>query len=184
MRIPVPSFELALATLLEVVAESPDHVSGHTYLDSEGYPADITAHALNRLDAPMLAFQGNRPHHVIAKARAGVPGTPYNQVRFPLVWDRLFYDHDDTMFLGMRDDVEMAERFLVYALFGHIVDPQGRGRYAVLTWRHDLIRGLKSFHRFLNSPYSGFLVQTHGNHEQLWYDVDSLTAAAIAALEN
>jgi len=206
LRIPAPSFEAALHTLVDLALESPEHRSRRRYLDEMGLPEDLVGHALARLDAPIhVAARGNREHHDMRKAALGVPGTPYAQVRFPILWNRLFtgvdldgepipYDHRFTMFWGMRDNLSVAEDYLVYALLDHIVSPQGRGRHADLAWHEDLVRGLRSFRRFLNSEHSGFLVQVQvpdgrggslgasESNQKLRQYVDTLTAQAVADL--
>ncbi|UOK18176.1 hypothetical protein SEA_CLAYDA5_23 [Microbacterium phage Clayda5] len=208
-RIPCPTIEETLHHLVELALESPDHRSEQAYLDELGYPEDLVGHALSRMDAPInIAAAGHFDHHVIAKAKAGIPGTPRRTGRFPLLWNRLFtsvdlggtptpYDHRFTMFWGMRDSVVVAEDYLVYALLDHIVSPQGRGRHADLAWRDSLVRGIKSFRRFMNSAHSGFLVQVSQydsktqtilppslRHEELRQNVDLLTSKALEDLTN
>ncbi|QOP66617.1 hypothetical protein SEA_LAHQTEMISH_26 [Microbacterium phage Lahqtemish] len=194
-RIPCPSFPIALGALVGVATTYPDQTSRHAYLDSDGNPFDLVAHVLEAMGAPIrTAAAGNLDHHVIAKARAGVPGTPRSLARFPLLWNRLFllndargdlepYDGRATIFWHMADDRRAAEEYLVYGLLCHVVDPEGRGKHALLDWRGEAIRGIKSFRRFLLSPYSGFLVQTHGSHEDLLQYVDQLTLSALADLD-
>ncbi|WIC89449.1 hypothetical protein SEA_BAJUNIPER_25 [Microbacterium phage BAjuniper] len=206
LRIPAPSFEATLHTLVDLALEAPEHRTRKRYIDEQGLPEDLVGHALARLDAPIhIAAAGHSPHHDMRKQALGVLGTPYAQVRFPLLWNRLFtgvdldgapipYDHRFTMFWGMRDKLSVAEDYLVYALLDHIVSPQGRGKALDLPWREDLVRGIKSFRRFLNSEHSGFLVQvqvpdgrggtlgaSQANKDLRQY-VDTLTAQAVADL--
>ena len=195
-RVPCPSFPIALGTLVGVATTYPDQTSRHAYLDSDGNPFDLVGHVLDALDAPIrTAAEGHLDHHVIAKAKAGIPGTPRVLARFLLLWNRLFlledrdgglvpYDGRFTMFWNMKDHHRPAEEYLVYALLGHVVDPEGRGKNALLDWRGEAIRDIKSFRRFLLSPYSGFLVQTHGSHEDLLQYIDQLTLSALSDLEN
>lgn len=107
-------------------------------------------------------------------------------------------DHrSEQAYLDMRERVVVAEDYLVYALLDHITNPQGRGRHLDLAWREHLIRGLKSFRRFLNSESSGFLVQCSrydsatqtilppsDRHEELRHNVDLLTSKALEDLTN
>lgn len=206
-RIPAPTFAETLHHLVELALESPDHRSEQAYLDELGYPEDLVGHALARMDAPInIAAAGHLPHHVIKKREAGIPGTPRRFARFALLWNRLFtgtrmdgsptaYDDNQVLFFRMRESIVEAEDYLVYALLGHVTSPQGRGRHDDLTWRDSLIRGLKSFRRFLNSESSGFLVQCSrfdsatqsilppsDRHEELRQNVDSLTSKAIEDL--
>jgi hypothetical protein len=194
-RIPCPPFDLALFTLMDVVLDSPQQTSRHAYIDATGEPFDLAGHVLDRLGAPIrTAAEGHLDHHVIAKAKAGIPGTPRAIARFPMLWDRLFlrneadgspapYDSRFTMFWDMQHNRDgSAEQYLVYALFGHLVNPQGRGRYDLLNWAGEALRGVKSFRRFLLSPSSGFLVQTHGGQKDLLEYVDRLTKSAEADL--
>lgn len=195
-RIPCPSFPIALGTLVGVATTYPEATARHAYIDNHGFPHDLMGHVLDAMDAPIrTAAEGHLDHHVIAKAKAGVPGTPRATARLPLLWNRLFlledldgmrvpYDGRFTMFWGMKDHRQPAEEYLVYALLNHVVSPEGRGKNALLDWRGEAIRGIKSFRRFLLSPHSGFLVQTHGSHKDLLQYVDQLTLSALADLEN
>ncbi|QUE26065.1 hypothetical protein SEA_SANASANA_26 [Microbacterium phage SanaSana] len=194
-RIPVPSFPVALGALVGVATTYPKQTSRHSYLDSDGNPFDLVSHVLDSLDAPIrTAAEGYLRHHVIAQAEAGVPGTPRAQARFPLIWNRLFtgttifgaptaYDEPSVWF-DVRGSRAEAEDYLVYGLFGHVVDPEGRGKHALLDWRGEAVRGIKSFRRFLLSPYSGFLVQSRDEHKDLLQYVDQLTLSALSDLEN
>jgi hypothetical protein len=189
MRIPCPPFEGVAAALLEVVSESPGATARGAYIDNHGFPHDLVGHVLSRLDAPIReAASGHMPHHVIAKAAAGVPGTPRSRARFPLLWNRLFTDGNgpdtpyDGRFVMFPRTPHGWEDYLVYALLGHIVDPQGRGRHDELDWKGEAIRGIKSFRRFLNSPTSGFLVQTHGEYEDLRELADRTTLNLLEEL--
>ncbi len=180
-RIPCPPFPETLAALLEVVAESPQQRSRHAYLDSAGYPFDLLGHVLARLDAPIniaasgtYQFNGTRHH---------------NHQRLPQMWNRLFlggdgpdtpYDGRFTLFPKMEHDRGPAEDYLVFALLGHV---QRRNDAAGYTWHKAVRRGLLSFRGFLNSGTSGFLVQTHGAHEDLRMIVDELTSKALEALD-
>ncbi|WMI34112.1 hypothetical protein SLAY_26 [Microbacterium phage Slay] len=191
-RIPCPSFDVVLFALLDVVSESPHATARHAYIDSAGYPHDLVGHVLNRVDAPIqTAAAGHERHHDDRAHARGELGTARANVRFPLLWNRLFLggDGEDTPYDGrfvlFRDMIRLrrpAEEFLVYALLNHIVSPEGRGKNALLDWKGEAIRGIKSFRRFLLSSYSGFLVQTHGSHEDLLQYVDQLTASALADL--
>ena len=49
-------------------------------------------------------------------------------------------------------------------------------------WKLSVIRGLRSFRSFLNSTSSGFLVQTHGHHEDLLEQANTLTRLALKEL--
>lgn len=206
LRIPAPHFDLVLFALQDLAEEAPEHRSRRRYIDEQGLPEDLVGHALSRLDAPIhVAAAGYREHHDLRKRAQGVPGAAFAEVRFPILWNRLFtgedldgtpipYDHPFTMFWGMRDNRRVAEDYLVYALLDHVVSPQGRGRHLDLAWREDLVRGLKSFRRFLNSEHSGFLVQVlipdgrggslgaSDSNKQLRQYVDLLTAQAVADL--
>lgn len=191
-RIPCPSFDIVLFTLLDVVAESPNHRTSMGYINSEGTPHDLTGHVLYRLSAPIeTAAAGHMRHHNDRNHARGELGTPRARVKLPLIWNRLFfggngedtpYDGRSVMFLDMVRLRKPAEEYLVYALLDHLSDPQGRGRHDLLDWKGEAIRGIKSFRRFLLSPTSGFLVQTHGSHEDLLQYVDQLTASALADL--
>ncbi|QDH93444.1 hypothetical protein PBI_ARROYO_27 [Microbacterium phage Arroyo] len=191
-RIPCPSFDVVLFALLDVVSESPHHRTSIGFIDSEGYPHDLVGHVLNRVDAPIqTAAAGHLPHRVIAKAAAGVPGTPRTRAHLPLIWNRLFlwgngedtpYDGRFVMFPEMARLRRPAEDYLVMAFLSHITVPFGRGARDLLDWKGEAIRGIKSFRRFLLSPTSGFLVQTHGSHEDLLQYVDQLTTTALVDL--
>lgn len=188
-RIPCPSFDVALFALLDVVAESPEQSAQRAYLDSAGFPHDLVAHVLNRLDAPInTAAQGHLRHHVIAQADAGVPGTARNVARLPLIWNRLFlwgdgegtpYDAPNVLFPEMIRLRRPAEEYLVYALLNHVQRANDRKS---ATWGSAARRGLATFRTFLLSPSSGFLVQTRGSHEDLLQYVDQLTLVAYADL--
>ncbi|WNM67345.1 hypothetical protein SEA_CHILIPEPPER_24 [Microbacterium phage ChiliPepper] len=188
-RVPVPSFDVALFALLDVARAYPDQTARHAYysvLDTPGgqlrLPHDLTAHVLDRLDAP------------IKEAAAGeyeFNGTKQNNTRcLPSLWNRLFtslthggeptpYDGRFTMFWGMSEDRGVAEDYLVYALLDHIQRANDRSD---TTWLSATRRGITTFRTFLLSPSSGFLVQTHGAHEDLLQYVDTLTAQAAADL--
>ncbi|QDH92403.1 hypothetical protein SEA_CELAENA_24 [Microbacterium phage Celaena] len=189
-RIPCPSFDVTLFALVDVATENPEQTARHAYysvLDTPGgqvrLPHDLTAHVLSRLDAP------------IAEASSGTyefNGTKrWNSARLPSLWNRLFtsldydgdpvpYDGRFTMFWGMKDDRGPAEDYLVYALLDHVQRANDRND---TTWRSAAHRGIKTFRTFLNSPTSGFLVQTHGAHEDLRQYVDTITATALADLK-
>ncbi|UAW08613.1 hypothetical protein QDW42_gp26 [Microbacterium phage Swervy] len=191
-RIPCPSFDVVLFALLDVVSESPQATARHAYIDSAGYPHDLVGHVLNRVDAPIqTAAAGHLTNRVIALAEQGVPGAPRATAHLPLIWNRLFlwgngedtpYDYPSVLFPEKARLRRPAEEYLVYALLGHITVPEGRGARDLLDWKGEAIRGIKSFRRFLLSPTSGFLVQTHGSHEDLLQYVDQLTATALADL--
>ncbi|WNO26450.1 hypothetical protein SEA_BABYDAISY_27 [Microbacterium phage BabyDaisy] len=193
-RIPCPSFDVVLFALLDVVSESPQKTvtARPSYIDSAGLPGDLVGSVLDRIGAPIrTAAEGHMRHHDDRNHARGELGTPRAQVRFPLLWNRLFlwgngedtpYDGRFTNFLEMARLRRPAEDYLVMALLNHIVSPEGRGKYDLLDWRGEAIRGIKSFRRFLLSPYSGFLVQTHGSHDDLLQYVDQLTSSALADL--
>ncbi|QFP94282.1 hypothetical protein QDW47_gp27 [Microbacterium phage AnnaLie] len=191
-RIPCPSFDVVLFALLDVVSESPHHRTSIGFIDSEGYPHDLAGHVLNRVDAPIqTAAAGHLDNRNIALKMQGVPGTPRTRAHLPLIWNRLFlwgngedtpYDGRFVMFPEMARLRRPAEDYLVMAFLSHITVPFGRGARDLLDWKGEAIRGIKSFRRFLLSPTSGFLVQTHGSHEDLLQYVDQLTTTALVDL--
>ncbi|UKH48461.1 hypothetical protein QDW18_gp24 [Microbacterium phage Katzastrophic] len=180
-RIPCPSFDVTLFALLDVVEESPEQTARHAYLDSAGYPHDLVAHVLNRLDAPI---------NTAASGTYEFNGTKrFNSAHLPTLWNRLFldgngedtpYDGRFVTFLEMARLRRPAEDYLIYALLGHVQRANDRSN---TTWRSAAHRGIKTFRTFLNSPTSGFLVQTHGAHEDLRQYVDTITATALADLK-
>ncbi|WMI34044.1 hypothetical protein FINALFRONTIER_27 [Microbacterium phage Finalfrontier] len=194
-RIPCPSFDVVLFALLDVVSEAPQKTvtARPSYIDSTGHPSDLVGSVLDRVGAPIqTAAEGHMRHHDDRNHARGELGTPRAQVRFSLLWNRLFtgttsygapttYDEPNVWF-SPATDRRGAQDYLVYGLLNHIVSPEGRGKYDLLDWRGEAIRGIKSFRRFLLSPYSGFLVQTHGSHDDLLQYVDQLTSSALADL--
>ncbi|UDG78728.1 hypothetical protein SEA_INDYLU_26 [Microbacterium phage IndyLu] len=191
-RIPCPSFDVVLFTLLDTVAESPNHRTSTGYINSEGSPHDLTGHVLYRLSAPIETAAAGHMRHRDDRAHArGELGTPRARVHLPLIWNRLFlwgngedtpYDGRFVMFPEMARLRRPAEDYLVMALLSHISVPSGRGARDLLDWKGEAIRGIKSFRRFLLHPNSGFLVQTHGSHDDLLQYVDQLTSSALADL--
>ncbi|QOP64260.1 hypothetical protein QDW16_gp44 [Microbacterium phage Quenya] len=177
-RIPCPSFDVVLFALQDVVAEAPEQTARHAYLDSAGYPHDLVAHVLARVDAPI---------NTAAAGTYELNGTRrFNSARLPTLWNRLFTDGHgegtpyDGRFVTFPEMVRLrrpAEDYLVYALLGHVQRANDRRD---TTWRSAAHRGVVTFRTFLNSPSSGFLVQTRGAHEDLRQYVDTLSAAVLA----
>lgn len=204
-RIPCPSFEATLKQLVDLVQLYPETPTQLAYRTEDGYPGSLVANALHYLDAPIeSAAAGHLPSRIIKEREAGIPGTPRDLARFPLIWNRLFTGHtihgdrtiydDRNVWFASAENLGDAEDYLVYALLNHIVSPQSRKE--VVYWPDELIRGLKSFRRFLNSKHSGFLVQcSRGDgkggiiaprpaHIELWQNVDLLTSKALEDLTN
>lgn len=193
-RIIMPSFDVAVATLLEVVAESPEATHRHAYLDNMHVPFDLTATWLARLDAPIVtAAQGTYEFNGTKR---------YNTAILTTLWNRLFIAYDNTGVLaydwphigfhGQHVDVGVAENFMVYVLLNAVQRANDGG----LDWKGSAMRGLKYARRFLHNKTSGARVQasradSFGNavgagdaHEKLWQDIDMTIAKAIASLTN
>ncbi|AXH47318.1 hypothetical protein SEA_EDEN_23 [Microbacterium phage Eden] len=185
-RIPVPTFEEAVAALLEVVSESPQATHRHAYLDNLNLPFDLTATWLARLDAPIVAA---------AQGTYEFNGTKrFNNARLTTLWNRLFvsYDGDETPlpydwphigFFGMARVVQVAEWYQVYVLMNKVQRANDGG----LDWRGSAVRALKSTRRLMHSKTSGARVQlgiagSSPAHEEMWQNVDSLIAKALASL--
>jgi hypothetical protein len=191
-RVPVPSFSAAVATLLDTVSESPQATHRHAYLDYMGIPFDLTATWLARLDAPIQeaaagTFEFNGPKH-------------YNTARLPFLWNRLFVAYDTLgelppdwphiTFRGSADLPDIAENFLVFVLLSRVQRALDTG----LDWRGAAVRGLKGTRRFLHDKSSGARVQASRSdssgravppsraHENMWQNVDSTIAKALASL--
>lgn len=185
-RIPMPTFEVAVATLLEVVAESPECNARHAYLDNLNIPFDLTATWLARLDAPIVAA---------AQGTYEFNGTKrYNNARLTTLWNRLFvsYEGDEAprspewphiTFSGAARVVQVAEWYQVYILMNKVQDANDGG----LDWRSSAIRALKGTRRLLNHKSSGARVQLGISgatpvHEAMWATVESTIAKALASL--
>lgn len=186
-RIPIPSFEATLSALYEVAVMALDRPSTCSYLDCGGNPDDLVAHTLDQLGAPIrVAAAGNREYLDPKRQAQGSVGTPWRQVRFNIIWDRLFLAKP--FFLGAATELKCAEDYLVYALLCHVAEPKGGSISKNATWGNDLTTGLTTFLDFLNSPTSGFLVQLGKNvssqaHKDLLHHVNSLATAKLVALK-
>lgn len=185
-RIPMPTFEEAVAALLEVVLESPECNTRHAYLDNRNVPFDLTATWLNRLDAPIIeAAQGTYNFNGIKRR---------NSARLTTLWNRLFvaydgdeqplpYDYPHIGFYGQARVVRVAEWYQVYVLMNAVQRANDGG----LDWRGSAVRGLKYTRRLKNSKTSGARVQlgilgASEAHEEMWATVESSIAKAIATL--
>lgn len=127
------------------------------------------------------AYDNGKPRDLVGHvlAASGVDLLPLRASRVASLWEGLF---------GPCWPWVAPESYLTMALLSH-VEMRNNGGSTGLMWEDALVRGLKSFRRFLLSPVSGFLVQVSGAayepseaHKALLQRVDSLTASALKRL--
>lgn len=167
-KIDPPAFADAVAELTDLALIYPEHHTPHAYTSISAHDGsrrahDLIAHAYAAQGGSLEAFAGNRTDSRLPNPSA------INSVRLPIAWDYIYTQ--PAIFLGLREDEQKAKDLMVYWLYGRVQIATDE-----LPWKPALLKALRYVRRLILHKNSGFLVQTHGEH-------DHLVAPAIAAID-